>query len=89
MMLGMTRGGWAGTTLADRRADRRRRLLDVGLDLLGSRGSAAVSVRSVCRTAQLTDRYFYESFAAGSCAPRSKPATAVLSAFRASAATSS
>jgi AcrR family transcriptional regulator len=54
--------GWAGTTLADRRADRRRRLLDVGLDLLGGQGSAAVSVRSVCRAAQLTDRYFYENF---------------------------
>lgn len=55
--------GWAGTTLADRRVDRRRRLLDVGLDLLGTEGSAAVSVRSVCRSARLTDRYFYENFA--------------------------
>jgi AcrR family transcriptional regulator len=56
-------GGWAGTTLAGRRADRRRRLLDAGLELLGTEGSAAVSVRSICRTAQLTDRYFYENFA--------------------------
>ena len=55
--------GWAGTTLADRQADRHRRLLDVGLDLLGRQGSAAVTVRSVCRSAQLTDRYFYENFA--------------------------
>lgn len=59
----MTTRGWAGTTLADRRADRRRRLLDVGLDLLGTQGSSAVTVRSVCRAAGLTDRYFYENFA--------------------------
>lgn len=55
--------GWAGTTLADRRAGRRERLLDVGLELLGTQGSAAVTVRSVCRQAHLTDRYFYENFA--------------------------
>lgn len=54
--------GWAGTTLADRRAERVRRLLEAGLDLLGTEGSAAVTVRSVCRAAQLTDRYFYENF---------------------------
>ena len=54
---------WAGTSLAERRDERHRKLLDVGLDLLGTEGSAAVSVRSVCRAAQLTDRYFYENFA--------------------------
>jgi AcrR family transcriptional regulator len=59
----MSRQGWAGTTLADRRSERRAKLLEVGLELLGTQGSAAVTVRSVCRSAQLTDRYFYESFA--------------------------
>lgn len=54
---------WAGTTLDARQKARRRRLLDVGLDLLGTDGAAAVTVRSVCRHAKLTDRYFYESFA--------------------------
>lgn len=29
----------------------------------GEEGAAAVTVRSVCRAARLTDRYFYESFA--------------------------
>ncbi|WP_197319328.1 TetR/AcrR family transcriptional regulator [Saccharomonospora sp. NB11] len=53
---------WAGTTLADRRATRRRRLLDAGLDLLGGADGAVVSVRAVCRTARLTERYFYENF---------------------------
>ncbi len=61
-MRGVNTRGWAGTTLADRRTERRRRLLDVGLELLGTQGSSAVTVRSVCRTAQLTDRYFYENF---------------------------
>jgi AcrR family transcriptional regulator len=54
---------WGGTTLADRRATRRRQLLDAGLDLLGGEGgSAAVAVRAVCRRSRLTERYFYESF---------------------------
>ncbi|HJQ47933.1 MAG TPA: TetR family transcriptional regulator [Amycolatopsis sp.] len=53
---------WGGTTLDDRRAARREKLLAAGLDLLGTQGSAAVSVRAVCRHAKLTERYFYESF---------------------------
>jgi AcrR family transcriptional regulator len=54
---------WAGTTLDDRRAARRERLLDAGLDLLGTPGDPTVSVRAVCRHAKLTERYFYENFA--------------------------
>jgi AcrR family transcriptional regulator len=54
---------WGGTTLDARRDARRRTLLEVGFELLGGQGSAAVTVRSVCRHAKLTDRYFYESFA--------------------------
>ncbi|GAB3574846.1 TetR/AcrR family transcriptional regulator [Amycolatopsis endophytica] len=59
----MTEKTWAGTTLSDRRAARRAQLLDAGLDLLGTTGSAAVTVRAVCRHAKLTERYFYENFA--------------------------
>lgn len=54
---------WAGTTLADRRARRNEQLLEAGLELLGTEGSAAMTVRAVCRGARLTERYFYESFA--------------------------
>ncbi|WP_034271952.1 TetR/AcrR family transcriptional regulator [Haloechinothrix halophila] len=54
---------WAGTTLADRKATRRGQLIEAGLELLGTTGTPAVSVRAVCRTAKLTERYFYESFA--------------------------
>lgn len=54
---------WGGTTLADRRAARRAKLLEAGLDLLGGESGGGVAVRAVCRKAQLTERYFYESFA--------------------------
>jgi len=59
----MTGKTWAGTTLRDRRAIRRAQLIEAGLDLLGTSGGAAVTVRAVCRRAKLTERYFYESFA--------------------------
>ena len=49
--------------LDERRKQRRTRLLDVGVDLLGAAESPAVSVRAACRAAGLTERYFYESFA--------------------------
>ncbi|MEJ7633509.1 TetR/AcrR family transcriptional regulator [Aeromicrobium sp.] len=54
---------YAGSTLEVRREQRRAALVEATLDLVGEGGSSAVSVRSVCRAAGLTDRYFYESFA--------------------------
>lgn len=62
-MAAETERTWGGKTLEDRRAARRVRLLDAGYELLGTGGAAQVTVRGVCRTAQLTERYFYESFA--------------------------
>lgn len=53
---------WGGTTLAERRAARQAALREATLDLIGEQGAAGVTVRSVCRRAGLTDRYFYESF---------------------------
>lgn len=56
-----TYGGRPG---ADRRGERRARLLSVGRHLLTApEGPAGFSVRGVCREAGLTPRYFYESFA--------------------------
>lgn len=52
----------SGTTVSDRKAVRREQLLNTGLELLGGQGSPAVTVRAVCRTSRLTERYFYESF---------------------------
>jgi AcrR family transcriptional regulator len=53
---------WGGTTLEDRREERRERLLEVGYALMGDGGVAAVTVRGACREAKLSERYFYESF---------------------------
>lgn len=57
-----TRRTWNGTTADARRTARRVRLLDAGLELLSSRGREGVTVRLVCRSSRLTERYFYESF---------------------------
>ncbi|MGH3561430.1 MAG: TetR/AcrR family transcriptional regulator, partial [Mycobacterium sp.] len=56
---------YAGVDAADRRASRRARLLEAGLDLLGADlpQIAELTVRGICRQAGLTARYFYESFA--------------------------
>ncbi|GAA5091683.1 TetR/AcrR family transcriptional regulator [Nocardia iowensis] len=53
---------YGGIDAADRVAARRGKLLDSGLELFGTRGYAATGVKDLCRTAGLTDRYFYESF---------------------------
>ena len=55
-------GVYAGVSAEDRRAARRARLLAAGLDVLGSEGSQAATVRAICARARLTPRYFYESF---------------------------
>jgi AcrR family transcriptional regulator len=59
---GQRRGRWSGVPLPDRQALRRDELVAAGVDLLGSAGGSALTVRAVCREAGLTERYFYESF---------------------------
>ncbi|MFC9787652.1 TetR/AcrR family transcriptional regulator [Rhodococcus sp. NPDC127528] len=49
--------------LDQRRLQRRTRLVEVGVELLGGAAGPAVSVRAACRAAGVTERYFYESFA--------------------------
>lgn len=46
----------------ERRATRRQRFLEAGLDLFGTVGYADTTVKALCRTAGLSERYFYESF---------------------------
>ncbi|MGR6919023.1 TetR/AcrR family transcriptional regulator [[Actinomadura] parvosata] len=53
---------YGGVPAEQRRAARRAALMEAGLDVLGTRGWAAATVRSVCARARLNDRYFYESF---------------------------
>lgn len=58
-MSGRTYGGESAT---DRLARRRRQLLDAGLELFGTTGYRATTVRQLCREAKVSDRYFYEQF---------------------------
>jgi AcrR family transcriptional regulator len=51
-----------GRTAAERAAERRERLLEAALDLIGSDGWPAATMTAICRRAGLTERYFYESF---------------------------
>ena len=54
---------YRGVKPADRQAQRRARLLDAGLDILGSGSNPeALTVRGLCRQANISARYFYESF---------------------------
>ncbi|MFI9408575.1 TetR/AcrR family transcriptional regulator [Nocardia gamkensis] len=53
---------WRGQTLQDRSIDRREQMLTVGEELLGNGGVAAVTMRAVVREANLSPRYFYETF---------------------------
>ncbi|MFC5064444.1 TetR/AcrR family transcriptional regulator [Actinomycetospora atypica] len=52
-----------GTSAEDRVADRRQRLVEAALDVVGERGVADFTMTAVCRAAGLTERYFYENFA--------------------------
>jgi AcrR family transcriptional regulator len=55
---------YRGIEAAERLNERRRRLAEAGLDLLGADNSETeLTVRAVCKKAGLTARYFYESFA--------------------------
>jgi AcrR family transcriptional regulator len=58
-----SKGVYAGVGAAQRRAARRARLLEAALELLGTAGWKACTVRAVCSQARLSPRYFYESFA--------------------------
>jgi AcrR family transcriptional regulator len=53
---------YRGVSAEERRAGRRARLIESGLDLLGSGGLDQMTMTAVCGRAGLTERYFYESF---------------------------
>jgi AcrR family transcriptional regulator len=57
-----TTGVYGGQSAEQRRAERRAQLLEAGLDLIGTQGWSATTVRGVCTRAKLTSRFFYESF---------------------------
>lgn len=53
---------YRGVSEEVRRAERRQRFIEAGLDVFGVRGYHSSTVRSICASAGLTERYFYESF---------------------------
>ncbi|HEX5357439.1 MAG TPA: TetR/AcrR family transcriptional regulator [Aquabacterium sp.] len=53
---------YAGVGMSERKALRRARFLDAGLEVFGTSGYRSATVRMLCKQAELTDRYFYESF---------------------------
>jgi AcrR family transcriptional regulator len=54
---------YGGKTADERREARRERLVEAGIELFGTVGYRATSIRSVMRESGLGERYFYESFA--------------------------
>jgi AcrR family transcriptional regulator len=59
---GQRQGRWSGVPLSDRQALRRNELIAAGIAILGDPNEPALTVRAVCRSSSLTERYFYESF---------------------------
>lgn len=55
-------GRYGGTSGEQRRANRLEQLLNAGLEVFGTSGYASSSVKAICQQAELTERYFYESF---------------------------
>jgi AcrR family transcriptional regulator len=54
---------YGGVANEARVAERRQRLLEAGLDILGGRPDAeGLTLRTICGRASLAQRYFYESF---------------------------
>src|SRR5215210_2294752 len=55
---------YRGVSADERRAERRRRLMEAAFDVVGEAGLENLTTRAVCARAGLTERYFYESFGA-------------------------
>jgi AcrR family transcriptional regulator len=54
---------YGGLSADKRRADRRARLIEAAVRVYGKVGYRNATVKAVCAAAELTERYFYESFA--------------------------
>lgn len=55
---------YAGVLPAERRAERRSRLIESGLELFGTNGFAAATVIEICQGAGIGPKHFYEQFTA-------------------------
>ena len=57
-----TRRRYRGSDVEERRAERRRLLIEAATEVYGRNGYRHSGVKQVCDAAGLTQRYFYESF---------------------------
>jgi AcrR family transcriptional regulator len=71
---------YAGRAPDERRAERRRRLLEAGLEVFGSVGWEEASIALLCATARVGTRAFYEEFDAREDLLREVATTVVLDA---------
>ncbi len=53
---------YKGIDSIQRRAERRGKLIEAGIEVFGSQGFHEATVKQICTAAGLTERYFYESF---------------------------
>jgi len=54
---------YGGRSAAERQAQRRAALIEAAVQVYGEFGYRNASVKAICEAAELTERYFYESFA--------------------------
>jgi AcrR family transcriptional regulator len=59
---GTTGRRYGGVDSEERQRQRKAKLIEAGLAVFGEQGYHQSTVRDVCKQAQLTSRYFYESF---------------------------
>lgn len=53
---------YSGVAVAERAAQRRQRFIEAGIELFGTVGYHATTMRTITAATGLTNRYFYESF---------------------------
>lgn len=53
---------YRGVSNEIRKAERKMRLIEAGIQLFGTQGYHATTVKALCQKAGLTERYFYEGF---------------------------
>ncbi len=53
---------YGGLSPGERKALRRRKLLDTALELYGTNGYSATSIEQICSKARVTTRHFYEEY---------------------------
>lgn len=58
----ITRGRYGGIDASQRKEERRKKLIEAGLEAFGTKGYVKTTIRTICAISGLTQRYFYESF---------------------------